>query len=315
MIEISQADRYLLEQVRNGSSEGWNQLIERYQGRLLAFARNKVRRCSDVEDVVQETFVSFLKGLEQFRAEASLETYLFTILRRRIADSYRGKKVTICLLQDVMPGGAGGTNGEPAGDAAQWIAGREPTASWYARRDEQEERFRTSLVAALRKLVGGLKQSLFFRDLKIVEMLFYCQLGNKAVAQAVRLNEKHVALIKHRSLKQIKQCVCGKLGDADAESSGPGRSAGMAALEDGSLLSEVWQQQRLSCPKRSTIGAWLLGTLNEGWQGYVDFHLNKLGCQYCRANLEDIKRQTSDRQGRSVRQRILESTVGFLRKH
>ena len=80
------------------------------------------------------------------------------------------------------------------------------------------------------------------------------------------------------------------------------------------LLHEIWEFQRLSCPKRSTIGAYLLETLDQSWYSYVDFHLNKLGCHFCRANLEDIRRQNTESKTSDLHVRVIESTVGFLHK-
>src|ERR1043165_3616256 len=97
MSDLSQADHYLLEQIRHGSQQGWSQLVDRYQGRLLSFARSRSIPAADAEDLVQETFIRFLNSLANYRAEASIETYLFMILRRRIIDHLRGKKVTVCL--------------------------------------------------------------------------------------------------------------------------------------------------------------------------------------------------------------------------
>jgi len=299
MGELTQADRYLLEQVRQGSAEGWSQLVGRHQGRLLAFAQGKLGRAADAEDLVQETFIAFLKSLEGFRAEASLETYLFTILRRKIIDAFRGRKVRdVCLLQDLR--GPGGSTSRS--DALGQVAGSEPTGSWYARRDELQERRRAGLVEALRQLLHQLRDGLNFRDLKIVELLFYCQLPNKEAARRVGLNEKNVAVIKHRCLRQVRERIPRELLGEPAES---------AAFEN--LLTEAWEELRLSCPKRNTIGAYLLGTLESDWQEYVEFHLNTLGCHFCRANLEDLRQQTPAEADSPLRQRILESTVGFLR--
>jgi hypothetical protein len=80
------------------------------------------------------------------------------------------------------------------------------------------------------------------------------------------------------------------------------------------VLADIWQEQRLSCPKRSTIGAYMLGTLEPAWQDYVAFHLDKLGCQFCRANLADLQKQNQAGQSSVLRQKILNSTAGFLRK-
>jgi RNA polymerase sigma-70 factor (ECF subfamily) len=84
MSELTEAERYLLESIRQGDADAWSQLVQRYQGRLLAFAHGRMRRSADAEDLVQETFLAFLKGLAAFRGQANLETYLFTILRRKI---------------------------------------------------------------------------------------------------------------------------------------------------------------------------------------------------------------------------------------
>ena len=56
------ADEFLIEQIRDGDQGAWRRLIERYQGRLLAFARSRTARCSDAEDLVQEAFVGFARA-------------------------------------------------------------------------------------------------------------------------------------------------------------------------------------------------------------------------------------------------------------
>ena len=120
-------------------------------------------------------------------------------------------------------------------------------------------------------------------------------------AKLVDMDEKRIALIKHRCTKQARRRAAG------SEPSGEFTEAGFE-----NLLTAAWESQRLSCPKRSTIGAYLLETLEPAWQDYVDFHLHQLGCHFCRANLEDLKRQSAGDEQRTFRRRIMESTVGFL---
>lgn len=302
MSDLSEADRFLLDKIRAGDADGWQQLIDRYQGRLVAFARHKLRQSADAEDVVQETLMGFLKGLADYREQASIETYLFTILRRRIINWTRSKKSTLCLLQDVY-GGAGDSSATDTGGVPGHLAADDPTASWYARRDEAQDIQRRALIGALRELIGRFKDAENFRDLKVIELLFYCQIRNKEAAEIVGLDEKHVGLIKHRCLKQIREGV-----QQAILSSGSGGAFDPA----DTLVTEIWQTQRLSCLKRSTIGAYVLGTLDEPWLDYVDFHLDRLGCVFCRANLDDLQRQTEEESSRVFRDRIMESTVGFL---
>lgn len=307
MSDLNQADRYLLEQIRQGSSDGWTQLVNRYSGRLEAFARSKVGKAGDADDLVQETFISFLKGLAEFRGQASIETYLFGILRRRIVDWYRGRKSNVCLLQDVIRP----DDTDAPSDLARVMASPAATASWYVRRDEQVDLQREALASALARLVTDLTASAKLRDLKVIEMIFYVQLRNKDIAGIAGLPETQVALLKHRYLQRLQEYI--------RQDMRAGRDASVdvgAQLPEqfDAVLAEIWQQQRLSCPKRSTIGAYLLGTLEAAWQDYVMFHLDKLGCQFCRANLDDLKRQTESGQTSVLRERILNSTAGFLRK-
>lgn len=297
MSEINPAENSMVEQIRAGSETAWNDLVARYQGRLVAFARGKLPQRADAEDVVQETFIGFLRGLERFRGESSLETYLFTILRRNIVNTYRtGRSRKLCLLQDVYK-----PDQDEGSDAFDRVAAADLTASHYVRREEQMALIRDRLTASLGAMVNRLKEELNFRDLELVELLFYCQLANKDIARVSGINEKNIAVIKHRCLKALRERVQGdNLGDL-----------GEAELEN--LLTPIWEAQRFSCPKRSTIGAYLLGTLEPDWQDYVHFHVEKLGCRFCRANLQDLQEQNSAA-AEPLRARIMESTVGFLHK-
>jgi hypothetical protein len=56
----------------------------------------------------------------------------------------------------------------------------------------------------------------------------------------------------------------------------------------------------------------MLGTLEPDWHKYVEFHLNVLGCRFCRANLDDLQSQSQETQQEAFQARILESTIGFL---
>ena len=98
MTQWTEAEHYMMDQIRRGSDEAWSQLVERYQGRLIAFARGRAPRGMDAEDLVQDTFLLFLRGLDRFRQQSSIETFLFVILRRRLMEVHRGKRVKICEL-------------------------------------------------------------------------------------------------------------------------------------------------------------------------------------------------------------------------
>ncbi|MHC4313062.1 MAG: hypothetical protein ACYSW3_11435 [Planctomycetota bacterium] len=154
---------------------------------------------------------------------------------------------------------------------------------------------------SLRELLKVFKTTQKFRDLKMIELLFYCRIPNKYVANLFKLKEISVRVFKHRCLKRIRENIT-KFDTL----------TNLASSNYEYFLTEIWESHRLSCPKRSTLGAFLLETLEPRWFDYVDFHLTTLGCHFCRANLKDLKRHKTTDEQRLFRKRIMESTVGFL---
>jgi RNA polymerase sigma factor (sigma-70 family) len=299
MDKVSKPERYFLDKIRQGDQQAWSDFIGRYRGRLLRFARAKLPQRADAEDVVQDAFIAFVRSMERFRGDCDLETYLFSLIRRKIIDSYRRKDARkVCLIQDAYEPDAD----ESSADAFEQVAGPTQTASWYARADEQYDLQKTVLAEALEELVDGFKRALRFRDLQIIELLLYCQLPNKRVAETMNIDEKTIALVKHRSLKQVRSFI-------ERRKIAPGP----VSDDFEGLLTDIWEYHRFSCPKRSTIGGFLLRTLSDEWQRYVDFHLNVLGCRFCRANLEDLECETTEHT-QQLQARIMESTVGFLHR-
>ena len=86
--------------------------------------------------------------------------------------------------------------------------------------------------------------------------------------------------------------------------------------DDQRTLGAIWRRGRLSCPDREQLGSYLLGAMSDKHRSYVEFHLEKIRCQFCRANLADLKRQRDESAEDSAvrRQRIFQSSVGHLPK-
>jgi len=85
--------------------------------------------------------------------------------------------------------------------------------------------------------------------------------------------------------------------------------------DDANVFARIWRAERLSCLDRSTLSAYVLGTLSAEWRDYVEFHLNVLGCPYCRSNLDDLREESAARGVQAERgQRLFESSVGHLGK-
>ena len=70
----------LADQLRSGDPEAFSRLLDLYGSSMLRVARGYVSSREQAEDVVQETWIAVLKGIDKFEGRASLRTWIFTIL-------------------------------------------------------------------------------------------------------------------------------------------------------------------------------------------------------------------------------------------
>jgi RNA polymerase sigma-70 factor (ECF subfamily) len=63
--------------------------LARLRPKLLAFALRRTRSRDQAEDAVQEALVAALEGLDGYAGGSSLSTWLFGILKHKIADGLR----------------------------------------------------------------------------------------------------------------------------------------------------------------------------------------------------------------------------------
>lgn len=80
--------------MRNTSNETVAEWVRVYGTELYLYAFRRLGVAHDAEDVVQETFFAALRNYESFRAEASVRTWLYTILKSRMIDVIRSRKRT-----------------------------------------------------------------------------------------------------------------------------------------------------------------------------------------------------------------------------
>ena len=86
-----QRDLELIARWKAGDERAASELVERHASALARFAVSTGER-SDVDELVQDTFVRAFGSLDGFRGEASFRTWLFTIERRLLLDRRRGER-------------------------------------------------------------------------------------------------------------------------------------------------------------------------------------------------------------------------------
>jgi RNA polymerase sigma-70 factor (ECF subfamily) len=187
----------LVAAVRLGDAHAWQTLIERFEGRLLAFARTRIGDRESSEDIVQETFVGFLTSLPNYDSRRPLESYLFSICAYKIADHLRRQG-----RRPVLQVGHGGEADDPTTGI---IGGR--VASSIARSVERKRLEETAIVNAVSESIARWKQKGEWTKLQCMELLLVVGLPNREVAEKTGLTEQQVANYKSDFLIRLKSTL------------------------------------------------------------------------------------------------------------
>jgi RNA polymerase sigma-70 factor, ECF subfamily len=74
------SDELLIEALKAGDEEAFAALLEEYSSSLRRVAMSYVRSRAVAEEVVQETWLGVINGLDRFEGRSSLKTWIFRIL-------------------------------------------------------------------------------------------------------------------------------------------------------------------------------------------------------------------------------------------
>jgi RNA polymerase sigma-70 factor (ECF subfamily) len=95
----------LLAALRAGDERVFEQLVRMYQGTLLRVAQMYVSSRAVAEEVVQETWLAVLNGIDRFEGRSSLKTWIFRILanRAKTRAQREGRTIPFSALGDSGP--------------------------------------------------------------------------------------------------------------------------------------------------------------------------------------------------------------------
>ena len=198
MTAANEADRLLVERIRRGDEQAWNELIARFEGRLLAFAESRLRDRTASEDIVQETFIGFLNSLPNYDRRRALENYLFTIAAYKLTDHLRREG-----RRPAIPLSAG------ANSSGEWEleAANQRGASSIVRSVERKRLEEAALVEALQDELARWRERGDWQKIKCAELLFVRGLANKDAARELGLSEQQVANYKFDFIARMGQAI------------------------------------------------------------------------------------------------------------
>jgi RNA polymerase sigma-70 factor (ECF subfamily) len=123
------ADAALVARLREGDESAFAELIDSYGATMLRVAQMYVRDRASAEEVVQETWLAVLNGIDRFEGRSSLKTWLFRILsnRAKTRGERDGRMVPFSSLA-----GAGSEGDEPSVDPDRFLGPDSPAPGAWA---------------------------------------------------------------------------------------------------------------------------------------------------------------------------------------
>ena len=192
---MTSPDKLLVQQIRAGSEDAWQTLIDTYEGRLTAFVRRRLTQASAVEDIVQDTFIGFLTSIPNFDDSRPIQGFLFTICAFKLTDHLRreGRRPTIPI------------NANNSSDGAMQLAGggRKPSTIF---RSKERKGMETDVIAEIiAQLIRSYKTQQDWLKISTLELLFLRGMKNKDVADKLEISQQVVASTKFEFVDKIKK--------------------------------------------------------------------------------------------------------------
>jgi RNA polymerase sigma-70 factor (ECF subfamily) len=199
-------DAELVEALRRGDEAAFAGLADELNGPLMRLALVHVPSRAVAEEVVQDTWVGVIRGIDRFEGRSSLRTWIFQILlnNARTRGQRERRTLPFSSLRRSNPEG----RDEPAVDADRFQGRRgeypghwaRPPAEW----DSPEERLagdaaREVLLSAISKLPERQREVLALRDIQ----------GYTAedVCNALRLTETNQRVLLHRARSKVRAAL------------------------------------------------------------------------------------------------------------
>ena len=94
-------DEGLAISVQNGDKEAFGALVKRYEAKLLRYGRKFLSTREDVEDMVQNIFISSYKNMKSFDPSQRFSPWIYRIAHNAFVNALRSKTRNPILLFDL----------------------------------------------------------------------------------------------------------------------------------------------------------------------------------------------------------------------
>jgi RNA polymerase sigma-70 factor (ECF subfamily) len=198
MLDHPDPDRLLLEKIRRGDAEAFDDFVDSYGERIYGFGMRVCGEREDAREVAQETMLQAFRSLKNVKEPAALRSWLYRVasnacLMRRRRSKFEPKRAL--SLEELKPRGPE--------DATFEIPDRSSMPDETVAREE----LRAAVRRAIETIPAHYRIVLILRDME--------QLTTREVADAMQLPESTIKMRLHRARLMVRSELQRTLEETD----------------------------------------------------------------------------------------------------
>jgi RNA polymerase sigma-70 factor (ECF subfamily) len=186
-------DDVLVSRLRAGEEEAFVLLAARHQAAMLRLASTFVGNAAIAEEVVQDTWLAVLRGIDGFAGRSSFKTWLLAILVNRARSTGVHERRSVAIGDAVTA-----VDRSRFDTAGAWMS---PPQHWVEDSDDRllAERLEGALELALKRLPARQRAVVLLRDVD--------GLASDEVCDVLEISEGNQRVLLHRGRSQLRQAL------------------------------------------------------------------------------------------------------------
>lgn len=174
--------------------------VEEHGDVLFGFAAARVRNQAIAQDLVQATFLAAIKASESYAGRATERSWLFGILRNKLADHYRlqSREVALADLESPLPEEQGAFGDHGLGKDG-WVLRLAPKAWDTPEQSLVNKEFQEVFKSCLSRLPDKVAQAFVLREIDGV--------ASEQICKDLGVSPNNLWVMLHRARMGLRRCL------------------------------------------------------------------------------------------------------------
>jgi RNA polymerase sigma-70 factor (ECF subfamily) len=204
------SESLLVAALRRRDEAAFVALVRRHHAVMLRVAQAQVRNRAAAEEVVQETWLAVINGIDSFEGRSSLRTWMFAILTRQASARLQrdGRQIPFSALASADAAAA-----DPSVDPSRFFPRDHAPRPFFWVSDPCEWPEAALLAAEVRSVIGAAVQELPDSQRVVITLRDLEGWAPEEVCEALGISAGNQRVLLHRARSRVREVLDGYLGD------------------------------------------------------------------------------------------------------